>query len=597
MIFLIYRRLFFFALVISAFLHLATSCLCAIESYRVHFEGHLSEEIKQLLRASSQMIALEKSPPSTAAALRRRAEADIPHFAKALQTMAYYDVHVDLNIELHEDTAEVIFTVDPGHLFKFQSFLLQASEESNKEALQHISLKEIDVQLGSIAIPQSIIDAEEAILKTMAYRSYPLAHIVKREVAADVTTYAIHVTLTIDSGPRAFFGKTSINGNKRVSLAFFDKKIAWCEGDLFSPNLVERTQHAMEASALFSSIAITPASAVEADQMLPMRIDVVESKHRSFGFGAGLSTQYGLGTLGEFENRNMRNRGEKLTFKTTLWRHSYQGLLFYLMPDWLYRDQDLLWLAEAGHEKTKSYTESSLSGSIIIEQHVSERLRTSWGIKGELLRNTNSDNDGDFNLLKLPVSVKWLNVDDPFDPKSGYALNYKGIPTLQVLHNRFAYCVNLLIASAYVPLDKDQKHILALKCTLGSILGATRRTIPPSERFYAGSEETLRGYRYQTVSPLDRDHNPIGGRSIMIYNLEWRWRMNQQIGWVLFYDIGNVYKSYLPEINHQQKQSLGLGLRFHTPVGPLRLDVAFPLEPRRHIDHRFEIYLSMGQTF
>jgi translocation and assembly module TamA len=73
--------------------------------------------------------------------------------------------------------------------------------------------------------------------------------------------------------------------------------------------------------------------------------------------------------------------------------------------------------------------------------------------------------------------------------------------------------------------------------------------------------------------------------------------MNKQLGWVFFYDIGNVYTSYLPQLCHQQRQAAGLGIRFHTPVGPLRLDVAFPLDPRRHLDHRFEIYLSMGQTF
>jgi translocation and assembly module TamA len=585
-------------LIVSVLLSVLFTSVNAVESYSVHFEGTLTDEMKQIVHSASQLIALEKNPPSTEAALRRRAEADIPRIAKALQSLAYYDVHTDVAIDLKTTPALITFTINPGPKFKLGSFTVKPSEASQQKLCSCVTLEEIGIVLKSAAYPKTILEAEEAVLNIAARCGYPLARIAAHHIEADLTKHLVYVTLTLDSGPQAFFGKTKISGNKDVHPAFFQKKIAWQEGAVFDPTLLEITQHDMEASALFSSIVITHAQKVDENGSLPIHIEVVESKQRSIGVGVGYSTLRHFGALAEFENRNMRQRGERLSFRTTFWKNTgYEGRLFYLTPDWLYRKQDLLGLLEARHQITEGYTETSFSASLAVESPIGKYTRASYGVMVELLRNTRSDNDGNFNLLKLPCSLKWTFVDNPIDPKEGYSLNYICTPTAQLLHKGFAYCVNTLVGTAYVPLDKDKKSILALRTTWGSILGATRRTIPPSERFYAGSEQTLRGYYYLSVSPLDRDHNPLGGRSMMIYNIEWRWRSSESLEWVLFYDIGNVYDSYIPQVYYPQLQAVGMGVRYHTPVGPLRLDVAFPLQPRRHLDHLFEIYLSMGQTF
>ncbi len=99
-----------------------------------------------------------------------------------------------------------------------------------------------------------------------------------------------------------------------------------------------------------------------------------------------------------------------------------------------------------------------------------------------------------------------------------------------------------------------------------------------------------------TVSPLDRENKPIGGRSIMVYSLETRFKLNN-FGWAFFYEVGNVYNQILPQFFDKQLQSIGLGLHYYTQAGPLRLDLAFPLEPRKGIDKSFQFYISIGQAF
>jgi translocation and assembly module TamA len=177
------------------------------------------------------------------------------------------------------------------------------------------------------------------------------------------------------------------------------------------------------------------------------------------------------------------------------------------------------------------------------------------------------------------------------DPTKGITVHFKSSPTLQTEKKYFSYITNLLTVTTYTPLDEDRNFILAGKASVGSIWGADKHTIPPSERFYAGSDNLLRGYHYWTVGPLeklkDKSPKPIGGRSLMIFSLEARMRIKDPFGLVVFYDVGNVYADPWPRFNHRQRQSAGVGVRYHTPVGPIRLDIAFPFNPRRHLDSSF----------
>jgi translocation and assembly module TamA len=214
------------------------------------------------------------------------------------------------------------------------------------------------------------------------------------------------------------------------------------------------------------------------------------------------------------------------------------------------------------------------------------------------LRSQRSDFNGTFDLLKVPLQLRWSNADSILEPTKGATIQLRVIPSFQIFKPQFAYCINTLTGSFYQSLTKDKRHVFAAKLTLGSIVGANQHEIPPPERFYAGSESTLRGYRYLTVSPLSHHHHhkPLGGRSMIIGTLELRNRIGENLGLVFFYDVGNVFKYAYPNFREGIRQSTGLGLRYYTPIGPVRLDIAFPLN-KRHIDNSFEAYFSIGQSF
>jgi translocation and assembly module TamA len=555
-----------------------------------------------LLVETSQLANLQNASISTAAALQRRADRDISNLLKTLHSQAYYGAKVKTSINFKVDPAIVKVEIDAGPIYPLSSFRIISSNDNelNQECaypFADIDIQDLDIVINRPALPKDILNAENILIKQMEKDGYPLAKIVQREVIADQESKTVSVILHVDSGPLARFGKTTITGQKRVQDIFFCRKITWQEGCIYEPEQVARTLNALEASGLFSSINISYADKIDENGTLPMTIAVSEAKHRSIGFGLNYDTDLGPGLSAEWENRNLRGRGEKLSFVSNIWVRKKEGTLRYIKPDFICRRQDLIWTAEAMNLETRGFEESSLSLSGIIERQWNDHIRFSYGAMFKRLRNWDSDNNGSFNLVKAPLQFMWHKTNSLLDPTNGSVVLLKSIPTLQTMSPQFAYSINTLSTSLYLPLRNDQRFVLAGKATLGSIWGSSKHSIPPSERFYAGSDNLLRGYRYLTVSPLNCHNKPIGGRSMMIYSLEARMRFTETIGFVTFWDIGNVYAESYPQLNHKQLQSVGVGARYHTPVGPLRLDIAFPLNPRKHVDNRFQIYFSIGQAF
>lgn len=586
----------FFSLFIILILPLAK--LGAIEAYEVKFEGEIPTDTLTLLRSASKLVSLQNSPPATTAGLRHRAEADIPNFLIVLQSQAYYNARVDLSYEFDKIPPIVIIKINPGPIYPLAGFkVIGAPEEKTPFPFCTIALNKIGITLGRPALPKNIIEAEEALLLLLERQGYPLASIKDREIVADQATQAIFVTLVVDSGPAAYFGPTKISGQKSIKPEFFNTRIFWKEGEIYDPCKVEQTQRVLEASGLFSSINISHPDELTPDAELPMTIELTEAKHRSIGFGLTYSTIWGFGVNFEWQNRNFRNLGERLSFNSDIRQLLQETTLLYVKPDFLRRGQDLLWLAELQHETTKGFTESSYSLSATIERQLNKQLRFSYGGMYKRLHDTHAVKDGLYNLFKIPIHLRWSDTDSLLDPSIGKTVSIRAIPSFQFLDKKFAYSINLITGSCYFPLTQNKKYVLALRTSVGSILGSGRRSIPASERFYEGTETSLRGYRYLTVSPLNKHHKPIGGRSLMTGTVELRARATEDFGWVLFYDLGNVYESTLPKFDRKVLTSAGLGIRYHTPVGPLRFDIAFPLQPRSHLDRVLQVYLSVGQAF
>jgi len=570
----------------------------AFEDYDIDIKGIESEETLTIIKSVSGLISLKDIPPVSDASLKRRAEADIEQFIKALHSLSYYGAKVVLKIDFEKKPVHILFTIDEGDFYNLVSFNIKPSskKEFPEYPLESITLGELGIQLNNHALPKDILFAEEKLLMLIKQAGYPLSSIEKREVIVDQKNKQMQVTLIVDEGPKTYFGNAEFSGNHTVSVDFLQKKISWLPHFIYDPAKLESTQNALEQTNLFSTISIEHGELNE-DLTLPILIQLEEAKHRSIGLGASYATQRGLGAAIEWEHRNVRSMGEKLSLKANIWKEQQEATLLYLIPDFLTAEQDLRFILDYEHQRTKGYSENSYSFSTIVERQLNEHMRISYGGMYKQLHDTRSDNNRDFNLIKAPLQLRFNNTNSILDPTEGFSINLKVVPSVQVFRPQFFYSINTLVSTFYLPLREDHRLSLANKITFGTILGATRHSIPPSERFYAGSENLLRGYHYLSVSPLNRHKRPIGGRSMLINSVELRYRHNETLGFVGFYELGNVYASYVPNLKDRMIQSTGIGIRYYTPVGPLRADLAFPLNRRKHLDGPFQFYISIGQAF
>jgi translocation and assembly module TamA len=580
---------------------LSLGCAFADAPYIVEYEGISDKNLIEMLKSVSQLETLRKHPPATRTALNRRVEADIPNLAKVLQTDGYYKPEITFTIDTSETPYVIHIFIDPGDIHIFKKFIILPYGEDDSP-LQGIAPEDLGIIPGAPAYPEQILEAESRLLQILGWSGYPLARIREREVIADEEDKTISVTLLVDTGLPVVFGPTTITGLTGVNPLFICRKILWYRGLPFNPFYLEKTQQDIEESGLFASVTISMAEELNEYGELPIAIDLIESKHRTIALGASYTTQLGPGILAEWELRNMRGLGERFGVSADIWKIRQRGAVMYRQPDFRIIGQDILWIGEFEHEKTPGYTETFFSITNLVEWQVNLRTNLSYGLQFKGLDSDNSDNDGIFSLLKAPVHLRWSNANNLMDPTRGMSLNIKLVPTWSLLRTDFIYYIQTLVATFYYTFDKHERWTVASKVDLGTIFGAKNRTIPPPERFYAGNEHTLRGYDYMTVSPLDNEGKPLGGRSLLVYSLELRSRLGEKVGWVAFYEVGNVYTTIVPNLDHKQLQSVGFGLRYQTPVGPLRADVAVPLDRRQrndgsYIDNPYELYFSIGQAF
>lgn len=586
--------------------------------YSVEFEGLDDGKALQAMKKVSQLTSLKKRPPASINALRYRAESDIPELIKVLHAYGYYEGRVNVYIPSTgaEDSpirafsyrtfeegfsssqpVRVVVFVDPGPLYHIENYHIRLLPVELKEIPQALngSLEHL-LQRKTPALTQTLLETEMRALQELSEYGFPLADIQERQIVVDGLSKGVSVTLSINARSFASFGPVTLSGLQKVKPLFVEQNIDWSEGAPYSSELVEKTQSALLDSGLFNSVLITHDPQLNAHDQLPMRIEVSETSHKSVNIGVSYQTVFGPGLTFGWENKNVGGMGRLLSLQGDVTRISHTGVGLYVHPNFIKMGQDYIWQAQAMHEALFAYSMRSYNVINRLDRRIKERVRISMGILGERLYVTASKQNGNYWLVELPFYIRYSTANDLLNPTQGITLEWTTTPSFDLSYPKNPFLINQISESAYYALDTRQAIVLAEQLTIGSILSPTFSSIPLSKRYFGGSEQELRGYRYRTVSPLD-DEKPIGGRSAVYLTLETRLRLTKTLGLVPFFDLGWVQKSILPSPHGKWFKSTGLGFRYFSFMGPFRIDIAFPLNRRKGIDPVYKILASIGQTF
>jgi translocation and assembly module TamA len=266
-------------------------------------------------------------------------------------------------------------------------------------------------------------------------------------------------------------------------------------------------------------------------------------------------------------------------------------------PAFLRRDQALIARSRAGYEDTEAFTSRFAGAGIALERQLRPGMRLTGGPAFRAAAIEEADGEEEtFGLVSLPVTFDWDRSDDLLDPTRGGRLVAQNEPFVDTFGSGVRFNRARVGYSHYLEVLDEPRIVLAGRVALGSIVGASRDDVPADLRFYAGGGGSVRGFGFQLAGELDEDDDPVGGRSLFETSFEVRAKVTETIGVVAFVDAGAAFEPSLPDFSEPLRVGAGPGLRYYSPVGPIRVDVGFPIN-RRDDDDPFQIYVSIGQAF
>lgn len=555
--------------------------------------------LEELLISISNTFSLQQSPPDTEGLLRQRMADDLTTFEEALKSQGYFQSVVEAQLDTTTTPAIASFLVIPGPQFRFDQTDVQI--DTGAQEIRPILEPFIKSLPGKYYASAQVVGAETAMLATLRQHGYPKPEIGIRSVVADHATKTVHVRFVISPGPKAAFGPTLIDGLEDASAEYVRSHLSWQEGELYSSNDLERTREKLIRTGIFSSVRITPETATVGTSdptrnetaLVPIRIALLEAPQRSIRGGLWYYSDQGPGVSAGWTHRNLYGRGEEI--QTDAQYSAYlQNLKTGLTLPGFWDSQTLVVTSKLEHEITDIYDTRSATISGVFRKKWQE-LELSYGLAYRL-DQIESDHTRIFNLVSTPLGIDYSSTDNPLDPSKGIVLGTRVEPFTAIGEQSSSFVSWSVSGRTYVPILPAQKLILALRGSVGMIAGTGRSSVPENLLLYTGGGGSIRGYAYQYAGDLDEDGDPEGGLSSVDFSSELRFRVNDDFGAVLFSDAGRAFPGRTLGSPQNLFWSIGTGIRYYTPIGPIRFDVAVPLD-RREEDSLFQVYVSLGQAF
>jgi translocation and assembly module TamA len=567
--------------------------------YKVEFTGTSEKQLLSELNAASQLEKLKDKPPESEEGLRRRADDDIPRLKEVLHSEGYWEGEVEYSVATAAKPAKVTVTVRPGPLYHLKQVTITAPEGGPPPDIAGLDTAVFGLKLGDPAKAAPVRDAERKITDEYARRGRPFAKVSGHKFVVDRGTKTMSVTYVVEPGPRAKFGPVTIGGLSRLGRDYVERRIAWREGGDYDERKVDDTRKALTDSGLFSTVRIEHADRVDAAGEAPMRISLAERPPRSIGAGLYYNTSEGFGANAFWEHRDLFGEGEKLRLDLDVGQQRRDLIANFRKPDFLgSRDRDLTALAEVVDENPIAYTARRELVSPGLEQRFGGIYSAGIGVEAQHASVTEAARDisETYSLAGLPLFLRRDTRDDVLNPTQGSHESLLLTPNTSFSGPSLTFLNSRLDTDVYRRLGETDDYIAAAFLGVGSIVGPARDTLPADQRLYAGGGGSLRGYGFQLAGPLGPGEKPLGGRSLLQFGTELRAKITESIGIVPFVEAGNVYTNPFPDFRGGLLYDAGIGLRYYTPIGPLRFDIATPLR-RRSVDSAVQVYISIGQAF
>jgi translocation and assembly module TamA len=564
--------------------------------YEVSFTATGNEALDAAIADASQLSALADKPPDSDAALRSRIADDKGRMNAVARSFGYYDDTVEITADEKASPAKVTITVTPGP----QYLLAKVAVTGPGGALlppdaPAITTEQLRLEIGKPALAAPVATANFTVEHTFQQHGFPFARIVQRRVTIDHGTHEMTVQYEIDPGPTARFGPTSYSGLQSLQGDYVERRLKWLEGEPYDVTEVEKTRDALVASNLFSTVDIKTDRGDDPN-VVPMAIDVTERLPRSIAAGASYGSTEGVSANVSWEHRNLFGEAEDLKLGLLIGQEESAATADFRRPDMFGTGWDLVSNLTIDKETSDAYDSKAEKLSGGVEYKALEHLVFGAGLSLQHATIDDYELQQRYTLIGIPVYAKRDVTDDLLNPTTGDREGIIVTPYTDPARSSLTFISGKVNGSIYQRLGDTDDYVLAASAALGATAGVSLDDLPKDHRFYAGGGGSIRGYAFQHGGPIGIHDDPVGGLSSFETSLELRYKLTQTIGLVPFVDAGNVYDTSLPDLSKRLLIGAGIGVRYYTGLGPVRLDVAAPLH-RRDGDRPFQIYVSLGQAF
>jgi translocation and assembly module TamA len=614
----------------------ALMALCSIahaadpQEYRVDLASVGNGDIDATLKSTSDLIALRSAPVSPFG-LVARARSDVDRLTTVLESFGYYQSRVVIKIDgmllsdpglgealsaLPKGTeARVAISFTLGTLYTLRRITVEGEVPDSINAREILGLN-----TGQPAVAAAVLAAGARLLGALQEHGYAFAAVPPPIAYEAADASVLDVTFQVTAGRKVDIGEIHIEGLQRVHESLVRRRLTLHSGDLYRPSAIERARRDVLALNVFSQVTIETGTQVEASGGVPITIKVRERKRHAVSFSAAYSSDLGGSGGVAWTDRNVFGNGEQLSLAASVINLSgsdttgagYDISAKYLIPEFWHRDLSLLLAVGTIKQSLQAYDQTSKFTSATLSRKLSSVWSVSGGVSFSDEHITQQAAIHDYTLIALPLGAGYdsTNLATPLeDPTHGIRGALSVTPTLSIGNPDATFIITQVRIATFFDLSDlwssaAGRTVLAARALAGVAKGAGEFSLPPDQRFYAGGSGTVRGYQYQSVGPqfpnadgtaCERNCTPVGGTAITAGSLELRQRFGTNWGAAAFVDGGQVSSS-LKGLPGQFRVGVGAGVRYYTPIGPIRLDLAVPA-PRHPGDDAFEVYIGLGQAF
>jgi translocation and assembly module TamA len=543
---------------------------------------------------------------ANAAQVQARADEDTALAVRILRAAGYYDGIATAPLDpvvTNPGAVHVTLIATPGARYALNQIVVSAPPEPARISRTALGLK------PGMPLDASLIEGSEANASLkLPEQGYPFATLGQRDIVLDDATHLGDYTLPVDAGPKSRFRGIRTGGDRVFDVRHLSIFPRYKPGDLYDSRKTEDLRQALVNTSLFSTIAVKPVRTGETnpDGTENVDLDVTQTKGpwHSLSASAGYATGEGAKVNGSYTWRNLFPPEGALILSAVAGTQEQGGSVTFRRSNAGQRDRTFQALLAIDRSDYAAYQANTANLSVSLSRASTPifQKRWAWSVGAEVVGTSEQGaalNVGGerprrkYLIGALPLQLGYDRSNDLLNPTRGFRVTAKLSPETSLQGSRVKpYVRTQLQATGYLPVSDG--IVLAGRALVGSIIGTATAEIAPSRRLYAGGGGSVRGFGYQQLGPKDANADPIGGRDQVEFAVEARFRFGN-FGIVPFLDAGRVGDGSAPSLS-DLRYGAGIGARYYTNFGPLRLDVATPLN-RQAGDGRVAVYIGIGQAF